>query len=65
MNDIQPIVRILLRYLAMYLMTRGYLSADAGAVLLDPAILTALTGLIIGIGTEAWYRWAKVRGRAT
>jgi len=65
MTDFQPIVRIVLRYLAMYLMTSGYFSTDAGAALMDPATLTALAGVIVALGTEAWYRLAKKRGGAT
>ena len=65
MTEFQPIVRIVLRYLAMYLMTSGYLSADTGAAILDPATLTAITGVIVAIGTEVWYRLAKQKGGAT
>ena len=61
MTDIQPVVRIALRYLAMLLMTKGYLSDAAGAALLDPAMMTAISGAVIGLGTEIWY-WAAKRG---
>ena len=65
MTDFQPIVRIALRYLAMFLMAKGYFSEEAGAALLDPATLTAISGLIVALGTEIWYRAAKKNGGKT
>jgi hypothetical protein len=65
MTEYAPIIRIILRYLAMFLMTKGIMSEQAGELFLEPATLTALTGLIIGVGTEVWYKVSKKPGRAT
>lgn len=64
-QDLQPIIRILLRYGAMWAMTAGYMSAEAGSAFTDPAMLTAVAGLVVALGTEAWYRLAKKEGKPT
>lgn len=54
-----PIIRVLLRYLAGILVTKGILQAeDANAIATDPDLIdmfNVLAGLAIGIATEWWY----------
>lgn len=64
-QDIQPLVRNLLRYLAGVLVASGWLSEEAYTGLTDPAVMTQIAGAIIGIGSEVWYRYAKKNGKAT
>ncbi len=63
--DIQPLVRNILRYLAGILVASGWLSEDAYTGLTDPAVLTQIAGAMIGIVSEAWYRYAKKNGKPT
>lgn len=61
------IVRIALRYLAMFLAARGFFSAEDGNMLADDPDLAALIemaiGAAIGIGTEVWW-WAAEKWKA-
>ncbi len=53
------ITRILLRWLAAFLVARGYFSDDlASSLLSDPDIQIA-AGAVIGMATEGWYAAAK------
>lgn len=64
-QDLQPLVRNLLRYLAGILVASGWLSGDAYTGLTDPAVLTQIAGALIGIVSEVWYRYAKKNGKPT
>lgn len=61
-----PVARILLRYLAMFLVTKGYLDAGIGQELAtDPDILNFITlglGVLISVATETWYALARRLG---
>lgn len=63
------ITRILLRYVAMYFMTKGLLSQDmADALAGDPevaALVDFAIGAIIAGATEGWYLLAKRMGWRT
>lgn len=60
-----PLIRILLRYAAMALVTRGLISDEAGATLAtDPDVQLAV-GALIGFATEGWYWLAKRFGWGT
>lgn len=65
MTDIQPLIRIAIRYIVGALVARGVLSVDAGDLFLSPEVLTAVVGVLAGLLTEGWYRVAKKRGKAT
>lgn len=63
------IARILLRYLAGILVTKGLLAPDVGSGLaVDPDVLNIIT-TIVGFGvmavTESWYWFAKRFGWST
>ena len=64
-----PIIRIVLRYLAGFLVARGFLTSDDGSVLASDADLVALIetgiGFVIFAGTEAWYWVSKKFGWKT
>lgn len=64
-----PIIRILLRYLAGVLVTRGLLSPDDGSIFASDPDLAMLIetglGLGIGVGTEMYYWLAKRLGWRT
>ena len=60
-----PLVRILLRYGTAALVTHGVVSADTGALLSSPEMLTALVGASGALATEVWYRRDKKRGGPT
>lgn len=64
-QDIQPVIRNLLRYLAGILLTSGWLSEDAYTGITDPAVLTQIAGVLVGLGSEVWYRYAKKNGKPT
>lgn len=53
------IIRILLRYFAAFLIAKGFISPDFGAVLTgDPDIAMAVevgAGTIVGAASEAWH----------
>lgn len=57
------IIRIALRYLAAYLVTKGFFGAEDGtAFASDPdvqALIEAAIGAIIGGATELWWWWTK------
>lgn len=62
-------IRILLRYVAAYLVARGILGQDmANALAGDPevvALLEVAAGFAIGAAVEGWYWLAKRMGWAT
>ncbi len=64
-QDLQPLVRNLLRYLAGILVASGWLSDEAYTGLTDPAVMTQIAGVVIGIVSEVWYRYAKKNGKPT
>ncbi|MCB1484851.1 MAG: hypothetical protein KDJ17_08155 [Hyphomicrobiaceae bacterium] len=57
-----PLIRILLRYAAMALVTRGLISDDAGAILATDPDVQLVVGALIGFATEAWYVLARRLG---
>lgn len=62
-----PIIRIVLRYIAGFLVAKGVIDAGAEGALLDPGFLTAfetVTGVVIGIVSELWYKRARSTGGA-
>lgn len=58
-----PIIRIFLRYLAMWLVAKGIFEpTDAKALVADQELiaqLEVLVGLVIGVGTETYYALAR------
>ena len=60
-----PLMRIMLRYGTAALVTHGVVSADTGALLSSPEMLTALVGASGALATEFWYRRDKKRGGPT
>lgn len=64
-QDLQPLVRNLLRYLAGILVASGWLSDEAYTGLTDPAVMAQIAGAVIGIVSEVWYRYAKKNGKPT
>lgn len=59
------ITRILLRYVAAVLITKGLLSPDMGDVFLDPGIIAGIevaVGMLLGLVAEGWYYVAKRMG---
>lgn len=65
MTDIQPLIRIVIRYIVGALVARGALSVHAGDLFLSPEVLTAVVGVLAALLTEGWYRLAKKHGKAT
>ena len=57
-----PLIRILLRYVAMALVTRGLISDEAGATLATDPDVQLVVGALIGFATEAWYVLARRLG---
>lgn len=61
-----PIARILLRYIAGALVAKGILDPDSAALLnTDPDLIelaTAAVGVLVGLGTEFFYRLARKMG---
>lgn len=61
-----PLLRIFLRYLGVYLATKGFIGAQE--LTGDPelaALIEMGIGLAIAAGTEAWYALAKRFGWRT
>jgi len=59
-----PIIRIILRYGAGFLVAKGYLTPSDGTFLAtDPDIIMA-AGAILGVVTEGWYALATRLGWA-
>ena len=63
-QDIQALVRIVLRYGAMAMIAGGYVSSETGAQIMDPELLAAAAGALVAIGTETWYLIAAMRARS-
>ena len=59
------VARILLRYLAMFMVTYGWLGPDAGREFMTDPDLVMVLGAGIGLLTEAWYALAKRLGQST
>jgi hypothetical protein len=61
--------RIILRYLAMFLIAKGVFSPELGdAIASDPDILMlvqVVTGGVVALAAEAWYGIAKRLGWST
>jgi len=61
-----PIARILLRYIAGALVAKGLLDPDSAAFFnTDPDLIelvTAAVGVLMGLGTEFFYRLARKMG---
>ena len=63
-----PIIRIVLRYLAGFLVAKGIIDTGAEGELLDPSFMTAfesVIGVLIGVVSEVWYNRARKSGGAT
>jgi len=65
MTQWQPFIRIMIRYIVGALVSNGAIGAATGAMLTEPEVLTAAAALIVGLGTELWYRAAKKGGKPT
>ena len=65
----QPLIRIVLRYLAGALVAKGIFDPDTGAALAnDPevaAYVEMVAGVVIGTATEWWYARAARKGGPT
>lgn len=61
-NDITVIIRILLYVAAGRLTAGGWLPAGIAD---DPALIEAVTGVVIGSATLGWWKLAQWRGWAT
>lgn len=63
------LIRILLRYLAMFLVAKGFFSPELGDLFAsDPDILSiaqVVVGLVAGLVAEGWYVIAKRFGWRT
>lgn len=61
------VIRIALRYLAMFLAAKGFFSAEDGNMLAEDPELAALIEMAIGagiaLGTEAWF-WLAEKWKA-
>jgi len=64
MTELQPIIRIVLRYAIGALIVNGSIGTEGGAVLLDPVNLEVIAGVVMMLATEGWYWFAKRRGGA-
>lgn len=65
-QDWTPIIRVLLRYGAGALVSKGALDFDTANMLMsDPALISLITGLVVGGVSEIWYYTAKKTGKAT
>ena len=67
MDAFAPIIRIVLRYIAGFLVAKGVISSGAEGELMDPSFMTAfetVLGVAIGIVSEWWYSRAKKTGGA-
>ena len=65
-----PIIRIVLRYVAGFLVARGVIDAGSAAEgsFTDPGVLTSIEtilGVVIAVASEVWYGKAKKSGGAT
>lgn len=63
------VIRILLRYLAMWLVAKGYMSDEAGNMFsTDPDIAAMIDvglGAALGVAAEAWHYVARRLGWTT
>jgi hypothetical protein len=60
-----PLIRICLRYLAGYLIARGWLAQDDAGLFDDPDLVTAISfggAAVCAFASEAWYAFAKRHG---
>lgn len=60
-----PILRIFLRYLSGVLIAKGVIGDGDASLFEDPELVTSLeagAGLLIGAGTEYWYKMARKFG---
>jgi hypothetical protein len=60
-DEIAVFVRIALYAVAGRLTAGGWLPADVAAMLPTPEVVEAVTGVLIGVGTLAWYHFSKAR----
>lgn len=64
----QQVVRILLRYLAVWLVAKGYFSSEDGSTFAgDPDVAMVIdmsVGAAIAGATELWFWWAKPSAEA-
>jgi hypothetical protein len=60
-DEITVFVRIALYAIAGRLSAGGWLPADIAAMLPTPEVIEAVTGVLIGLGTLAWYHFSKAR----
>ena len=60
-DEIAVFVRIALYAIAGRLSAGGWLPADVAAMLPTPEVVEAVTGVVIGLGTLAWYHVSKAR----
>lgn len=59
---LHELARVVLRYLASALITKGAVSVELGNILADPATLEVGAGLIVFLLTERW--WLKEKRAA-
>tara|TARA_R110000823_G_scaffold5692_4_gene22442 strand:- start:48 stop:251 length:204 start_codon:yes stop_codon:yes gene_type:complete len=64
-SELAPIARIGMRWAASSLVTAGFLSESMAVALMEHDVIIAVSGLVLGVGTEVWYAIAKRRGGAT
>ena len=60
-NELAPIIRIGLYAIAGRLSAGGWLSADVAAMIPAPEVVEAVTGLVLGAATFAWYWVSQAR----
>ena len=60
-DEIAVFVRIALYAIAGRLSAGGWLPADVAAMLPTPEVVEAVTGVVIGLGTVAWYYVSRAR----
>lgn len=58
------LIRIGLRYGAAYLVARGFLTDEAGAMMANDPDVEILIGICMGAAAEAWYALARRFGWA-
>lgn len=60
-----PLIRIGLRYLAGYLIARGWLAQDDAGLFDDPDLVTAISfggAALCALASEAWYAFSRKMG---